>query len=171
ESLLLVWVASELWPQVAPRPAARSLTLESSTGEIRSVALSDGVEYKPVFSGIDSANAFVLAAKRLGQMHRHGSDLLLAASNVACSGLAQTPPHDERPFANVHVEHLLRIEGVGIYASGWMLPASSHLERCRAWCPETGEFAEFDTTLSRTVRPDVIDALKSKRGFGGPERL
>jgi GT2 family glycosyltransferase len=171
QSLLVLWVPAELVPRGALRPSARSVTFQSKTGKIRTVALADGGEQRPSFSGIDAANGFVLAVKRLSAMQRRGAALLAAASDVACAELLQPPLRDEQVFSNVHVEHLVRIEGVGIYASGWLLPSNALLVRCRAWCPETGECVEFDGTMSRTLRPDVVDAFRAKLGLSGAEQF
>lgn len=161
QRLLLFWVPAGLIPQNGHTPREISLTITAVGGEVIPIVLLNLGEQEPSFPDLDSANAFVLAARRLARGERTRAAVAASVSELAWSRLVAAPPQEQVALSNMHVEHLLGIEGVGMYASGWLLPANPDIERCRAWCLETGECVDFLDTMTRTLRPDVCDAFKN----------
>jgi GT2 family glycosyltransferase len=161
QRLLLFWVPAGLIPQNGHTPREISLAVTTVTGDVIPILMVNLGEREPSFPSLDSANAFVVAARRLARGERTRAALAASVSELAWSSLQVPPPVEEQPVSNMHVEHLLGIDGVGVYSCGWLLPANPDIERCRAWCLETGECVEFHETLTRTLRPDVSEAFKN----------
>lgn len=171
-ALAIVCVPPEFVTQNAPGPRAVGFTIVSTEGEVHTASFA-GVrarEGAPAFRAIDDAREFVLTAKRVSTSQQDGAALMRRVAEVVNAPLRQPVSH-EQWTSRMYVEQLVTIEGIGMFVGGWVVPASALLERCRAFCPETGECVEFHASMTRTRRPDVREAFKEKLGAGSTELL
>jgi len=163
QRLLLSWLPARLTSQNGRDPQGLILIAISDRGEVTTVNFGE-IDQPPGFSGIDAARPFVQAARRLGTVSGVETALLAEVGNLVCSQLVEPLPYANQAYSRLHVEHCVVIEGLGLFACGWLIPTNPLLARCRAWCPETGECVEVTTALARMRRADVWEAFKDEIG-------
>lgn len=170
--LLLLWVPDEQLARAGHGTRAATLTATSQGSGIRSVTFHDGgLLPRFHFASLDDARRFVIAAKRIAAADAFRSREIMTAVSEFTRGrlLWDVPASDSEPLARVHVEKLLCIDGVGAYAQGWLIPTNPSLDRCRAFCFETGECVEVHAEWSRSRRPDVAESFKERLGPVGSD--
>lgn len=177
--LILAWVPGE----IATARGVRPVTCRVTSPERAPIVLDclDAGRQAFFFPSVDDANALVLAARALAADGEFSRALVRAAIDFAIERLQRGvwSSKEARPFAIVHLDALRPNAGVGLHATGWLLPGDRHVERLRVWAPETGECVDFQDHLVRIERPDVrahlgdelVGATEEPVGFSALLRL